>query len=281
MNYGRSGQLGLAAGLAIVAMLTGCSKQPGGQVVAVVNNQDITQQELQAQAVSDGIPSNTNFKAVAPGILERVIQRNLLADYARDQGLDRSPGFVARRRLMEQTMLAGMALEKLAGQQPAPTPAQINAYITANPTLFAKREELVLDQLRFATPNPASKVGQLSSLTSLDLAEARLRRMGVPVSRAEVRVDTGALAPQIASQIVSLPPGTLFDISANGVSLISTIKSRAPIGGDPSSWNAIAASAVAQDTKLKAASARLEELRKAAKVTVAPEYKLPAGKTAQ
>lgn len=259
MNYGRSGQLGLAAGLAIVAMLTGCSKQPGGQVVAVVNNQDITQQELQAQAVSDGIPSNTNFKAVAPGILERVIQRNLLADYARDQGLDRSPGFVARRRLMEQTMLAGMALEKLAGQQPAPTPAQINAYITANPTLFAKREELVLDQLRFATPNPASKVGQLSSLTSLDLAEAELRRMGVPVSRAEVRVDTGALAPQIASQIVSLPPGTLFDISANGVSLISTIKSRAPIGGDPSSWNAIAASAVAQDTKLKAASARLED----------------------
>lgn len=280
MNHGRSGQRGLAAGLAMAALLAGCSKAPGGQVVAVVNNQDITQQELQAQAVAEGIPSNTNFKAVAPGILERVIQRNLLADYARDQGLDRSPAFVARRRLMEQTMLASMALEKLAGQQPAPTPAQINAYINANPTLFAKREELVLEQLRFPTPNPAAKVGQLSSLSSLDLAEAELRRMGVPVSRAEVRVDTGALAPQIATQIVALPPGTLFDISANGVSLISTIKSRAPIGGDPSSWTAIAANAVAQQTKLKAAGARLDELRKAAKVTVAPEYKLPekAGK---
>lgn len=278
MVYGRSGQLGVTAALALAAALAGCSKQPGGQVVAVVNNQDITQQELQAQAVSEGIPSNANFKAVAPGILERVIQRNLLADYARDQGLDRSPGFVARRRQMEQTMLAGMALEKLAGQQPAPTPAEVNAYIAANPTLFAKREELVLDQLRFATPNPPSKVGQLSSLTSLDLAEAELKRMGVAVSRAEVRVDTGALAPQVASQIVALPPGTLFDISANGVSLISTIKSRAPIGGDPATWNAVAASAVAQQAKLKAAAARLDELRKAAKVTVAPEYKLPEAK---
>ena len=275
MSHGRSGQLGLAAGLAMAALLAGCSKEPGGQVVAVVNNQDITQQELQAQAVAEGIPSNTNFKAVAPGILERVIQRNLLADYARDQGLDRSPAFVARRRLMEQTMLASMALEKLAGQQPAPTPAQINGYINANPTLFARREELVLEQLRFPTPNPAAQVGQLSSMKSLDLAEAELRRMGVPVSRAEVRVDTGALAPQIATQIVSLAPGTLFDISANGVSLISTIKSRAPIGGDPSSWTAIAGNAVAQQTKLKAAGSRLDELRKAAKVTVAPEYKLP------
>ena len=276
MNYGRNRHRGLAAGLMMAAALGGCSKEPGGQVVAVVNNQDITQQELQAQAVADGIPSNTNFKAVAPSVLERVIQRNLLADYARDQGLDRSPGFVARRRQMEQSMLAALAMDKLAGQQPAPTPAQINAYISANPTLFARREELVLEQLRFPTPNPPSKVGQLSSLTSLDLAEAELKRMGVPVARAEVRVDTGALAPQVAQQIVALPAGTLFDISSSGVSLISVIKARTPVGADPAMWNAVAANAVAQQAKQKAATAKLEDLRKAAKVSVAPEYQLPA-----
>ena len=109
--------------LTVAAALTACNKKPGGQVAAVVNGQEITQQDLRTEAVSQNLKSKAEFDAAAPGMVQRLVDRTVLSDYARKNNLDRGPEFVARRRQMEESLLAYLALRKLIGafQRRAPT----------------------------------------------------------------------------------------------------------------------------------------------------------------
>lgn len=260
--------LALIGGLA----LAGCNKQPGGQVLAVVNNEEITQQELRAQAAAENTPATVDFEALAPQLLDRVVQRNLLADYARQQGLDRGPEFVARRRQMEQTLLASLAIRKLVGTPAQPSDEQIQQYIAANPALFASRERLMLDQLRFPAPKDMTIVREATKLDNLDAIEARLREKGVAVHRARAGLDTGAIPGDIAKQISVLPTGEIFDLTADGTTIVSKIVSRTPLVTDHTTWQRTASGALQRDMLMKAIGTKLEELRQAAKIKYDADY---------
>jgi len=258
-------------------LLSGCSKQPGGQVLAVVNNDEITQQELRAQAAAENTPATVDFEALAPQLLDRVIQRNLLADYARDQGLDRGPEYVARRRQMEQMLLASLAIRKLVGTPPQPTAQQAQAYIAANPALFAGRERLTLEQLRFPTPKDMNVVRDAAKLDNLDAIEGKLREKGVAVQRGNAVLDTGAIPGDIARQIAVLPTGEIFDLTADGTTIISRIAARTPLATDKANWQRIAMAALQREQLAKAIGSKMEELRKNAKIKYDPDYQPKAG----
>jgi peptidyl-prolyl cis-trans isomerase C len=264
--------------LVVLVMLAGCEKKPGGQVVAVVNSEEITQQELRAEADASNVPAGADFQKAAPAILDRVIQRNLLADYAREQGLDRGPDFVARRRQLEQALLATLAIRKLQGPQSAPKPAEVQQFISENPTLFADRQKLTLDQVSFPAPSDPNQVKALTALGTLAAVEEKLKADNVPMKRGSSVLDTASIDPSVGRQMTALPNGKLFDLSTGGVTFISAIVERASAATPPESWAGPATEALSRQRSGKTVNDALLKLRKAAKIEYDPAYKPAAVK---
>jgi peptidyl-prolyl cis-trans isomerase C len=261
--------------LIAVSTLGGCQKKPGGQVVAVVNNEDITQQELRAEAEAQapGLPAGPLPDALAADVLQRVIDRNLLAQYARDQGLERGPEYVARRRQLDQTLLATLGMRKLSGTLSTPTPADVQQFIASNPTLFAQRQRLALDQIRLATPKDPKAIQELTKLSTLDAIAQKLTADRTPFSRGATVLDTASVAAGVAKQIVTLPSGEIFDLSTNGTTFISAITGRASDATSSDSWTAPATEALRRDRLSKSLAASMEKLRKAAKISYDSAFK--------
>jgi peptidyl-prolyl cis-trans isomerase C len=268
------------AGLSLIALATlaGCEKKAGGQVVAVVNSEEVTQQELRAEAEANGAQAGTDFQKIAPAMLDRVIQRNLLADYARKQGLDRGPDFVARRRQLEQSLLATLALRKLAGTPVTPTPADVQKFVRDNPTLFSGREKLTLDQVGFPTPADPKQIKALADLGSISAVETKLKADGTPAKRGNTVLDTGTVDPAVSLQMTKLPNGALFDLSTGGVTYISTIVGRTPAATAPETWAAPATEALRRQRMGKSVSDAIANLRKSAKIDYDAAYKPVTGK---
>jgi peptidyl-prolyl cis-trans isomerase C len=270
-----------AAGIACAGtllMLSGCNKTPGGQVVAVMNNQEITRLELQSEAEQENLPANLDPRVISPMLLQRIIDRNIMADLAREEGLDRSPQYVTRRRQLEQSLLAELALRKLTGNMREPTAADIKAYIDKNPILFANREHLKLDIVHFSTPLSRQRVLALTALPSIDQVSEKLRQDKVSAQRLTTVLDTGTIDIGVATQIAALPPGTIFDLSAGGITFIGTVVGRENVSIPTNLWPKIATNALVNERALKTVGTALNDLRSRAKITYAPAYRPPEAK---
>lgn len=254
-------------------LVLGCAKQPGGQVVAVVGDDEITLTELRAEARTPPTAAGPEVLAANAAALTRLTDRNLLAKYARDKGFDRSPDFVARRRQIEQQLLASLAIRELAGPPPKPTPAEVQRYIDTNPTLFAQRQRLEIDRIRMPTPGSPDVIQSLVKLQNLDAAQAQLAGQGVKFERGRGIFDTASVAPEIAKQIAALPNGEVFDLTTDGSTFISTIVGRTPLPSTPANWNAAATATVARDKVASKVEAELAKIRKATKIEYDAAYR--------
>lgn len=257
-----------------LALLAGCNKQPGGQVVAVVNNDDVTVQELNAEAQAAQLPaaSAKDKKAVA-GLLQRVIDRNLLADYARREGLDRGPDYVARKRQMDQALLADLAVRKLSGGSTNPSSAEVSAYIASNPLLFAERQKLELDQIRFPTPPQADVLKAITAAPTLEGVVAQLDAKKIKYARGAASLDTGGIDASAVRQILALKPGEAFALSTAGQTFVSVVTGKAPVSIDKAAWPTIATNALRNQRLSKLMADSLKQLRTSAKIEYDPAYK--------
>lgn len=256
-----------------LGMVSGCSKHVGGQVVAVVNNDEVTRQELQAEAEAAHVPATADKHTATVALLQRVVDRTLLADYAHQQGLDRGPEFVARRRFLEQTLLADLGLRKLVGAQPEPSPAEAQAFVAAHPTMFAQRQQLTLDQVQFPTLADTAQYQSIAKRPTMDAVVQQLKADGIAYTRGTPVVDTGALEPSVAQQIIRLRNGEVFDISTGGQSFISVITARSTAATQPGSWAATATEAIKRERSGKTLEASMAKLRKDAKIEYDPALK--------
>lgn len=257
-----------------IALLAGCNKQPGGQVVAVVNNDEVTVQELNAEAQAAQLPATSaSDKQAVAALLQRVVDRNLLADYARREGLDRGPDYVARKRQMDQALLADLAVRKLSGGSPNPTSAEVEAYITSNPLLFAERQQLKLDQIRFPTPPQADVLKTITAAPTLEGVIAQLDARGIKYVRGAASLDTGGIDAAAVRQILALKPGEAFALSTAGQTFVSVVTGNAPVPVAKTDWPAIATNALRNQRLSKLMADSLKQLRTSAKIEYDPAYK--------
>jgi peptidyl-prolyl cis-trans isomerase C len=258
---------------AAALVLAGCDKKPGGQVVAVVNNEEVTRQELKIEAQQAQIPAGTDPKEAIPALIGRVVDRNLLAEYARAEGLDRAPEYVARRRQLEKNLLATLALQKLAATQPEPTADEVQKFIAANPTAFAERKVLTLDQIRFKTPADIASLKAITTLPSNEAVAAKLTADGVPFERSDKALDTASIDAGIAKQIVALRDGEMFDISTGGVTFVNIITARRNNVAPAADWKPAATDALKRQNLNKALEAEMKRIRDRATIVYDPAFK--------
>lgn len=261
----------LLACCAVVAV-AGCAKKPGGQVVAVVNGREITKQEVAAEAAAERLPADTDMTKAGPQLVQSIIDRSLLADLGRENGLDRSPEYLARRRQMEEGLLASLALSDMAAKQASPSLSDVNSYIEANPSLFRSRERITLDQVEFATPADSSEVLRIRNLPDMNAVKSYLHEKGLPVRTRTVNVDTGTIDPHLGAQIMRMRNGEIFHLSAGALTFVSEIVSRAPATTDPKSWPEQASRALKQQKLSQSVQAKLDQLRRSAKIDYADGF---------
>lgn len=247
-------------------LLAGCHKEPKGQIVAIVNGDEISMQELNAELQGARIPDNVDRKALRKEILERLIDRKLIVQKAKDQGIDKTPDYVSQKRRLEDNLLVSMLGQKIAQTVPVPDDRDIQQYINDNPSLFTQRQRLLLDQLQFDAPKDVKRLLALRDAHTLDAVGAGLTQLGITFTRGKGVIDTGRLDPQLMKKINELPAGEPFILPSNGQFVASVIIGRDTISTPNDVARSVATEAVRRRALVKESQAQVARARKDAQI---------------
>lgn len=217
----------LLGGAVVAALLvSGCHKEPKGQILAIVNGEEISLQELNAELQGTNIPDSVDREKLRKQVLQRLIDRKLIVQKAREQGLDKTPEYVTQQRRLEENLLVTMLGQKIASTVPMPDDRDITQYIADNPTQFTGRQRLLLDQIQFAAPKDPKQLLTLRDAHTLEALAAGVQKLGLGMSRGKGVIDTGRLDPALVKVIDKLPPGEPFVLPSNGQYVASVIVGR-------------------------------------------------------
>src|SRR3954467_3099217 len=139
----------IVAALALALLASGCQKKASGQTVAVVNNEEITTTDLNGEMSSENASLTGSTQQARAQALQNLIDRRLLAQQARSEGLDKSPDFINRQRRGIEDLLIQMLLMRQMNTAQVPSPSEINSFEASHPNMFANREAWTLQQLIF------------------------------------------------------------------------------------------------------------------------------------
>jgi EpsD family peptidyl-prolyl cis-trans isomerase len=263
----------LLGGIVAAALLvTGCHKEPKGQILAIVNGEEISLQELNAELQGARIPDSVDRNALRKQVLQRLIDRKLIVQKAREQGLDKTPDYIAQQRRLEENLLVTLLGQKIASTVPMPDDRDITQYIADNPTQFSGRERLLLDQIQFGAPKDVKQLLTLRDAHNLEDLAAGIRRLGLPMSRGRGVIDTGRLDPQLINMINKLPPGEPFVLPSNGQYVASVIVGRDPTPTPTPVAKAAAAEMVRRKELVAESKAQVARARSTAEIQYQPGY---------
>ena len=247
-------------------VLAGCEKKSGGQVAAVVNGDEITLQEINAEIGMTDIPAGVEKGSIRQAALQRIIQRRLLAQSAKDDDLDQSAEFLLRRRALEDALLVQLLAKKVSGSIRVPDAQELDAFVAKRPNMFGQRAILTLDRIQFAAPSDPAKLEALKADHSLDAIAKSLQSQGTSFSRQSAELDTAQLAPAVLQQIQALPPGEPFILPQGGLITAGVITARRPMPMLGEDAKPFAANALRNEQLGKAVEQRLNAAKATAKI---------------
>lgn len=262
----------LGGTLAAALLVSGCHKEPKGQILAIVNGEEISLQELNAELQGARIPDTANRDQLRKQILQRLIDRKLIVQKAREQGLDKTPEFVTQQRRLEENLLVTMLGQKIASTVPMPDDRDITQYIADNPTQFASRQRLLLDQIQFAAPKDPKLLLTLRDAHTLDQVAAGVQKLGLGMSRGKGVIDTGRLDPGLVKVINQLPPGEPFVLPSNGQYVASVIVGRDATPTPTPVAREAAAEMVRRKELVSESKAQVARARSTAEIQYQPGY---------
>jgi EpsD family peptidyl-prolyl cis-trans isomerase len=209
-------------------LLTACDRGandalPAGQTIARVDGQDVTIHELNAELKGVSLPSGAARKTIEQQALQKIVDRRILAGLARDRKLDKSPDFVLLKQRAEEAVLVDLLQQTMVNKAKRPTVQDAQLFIQQNPSLFADRRIAALDQFVFPMPVNPNKLQELAPMKTMAEVEKWLLDNGIQYRRQPGRLDTLQIDPAATRRILSLPPGEVFIVPANGVASANVI----------------------------------------------------------
>lgn len=196
----------LLIGLAAAALLAGCDKKPAtptGQVIATVNGEDVTIHELNAETSLAQAPPEVPRKTIETEALQRIIERKVIADVARERKLDKNPNFILQERRAEDILLAQALQADIVAKVPKTTREAAQKYIDEHPDQFADRKIYTIDQIAFLRPPQTALVG-LQNATTMAQVEAILKDAGIEYRRQPATLDTLRVDPRLSAEVAKL-----------------------------------------------------------------------------
>lgn len=226
-----------AVALAVSACNFGSStpKAPTGQVVATVGSQEITVRQLNAELSGAAPVAPAAQKEQKRAALNFMIERTVLADEARKQGIDKDPDFILLSQRTMDGLLVQQLQAKIAAAVPAITLEEATRFENANPNIFAERKIFEVDQIRMNQPSDRTVLAKLQPLKTLDEVAKLLTENNLPFQRGTSAIDAVGQNPQLINAIVALPPQEVFVFPAGNQIMINQVRSARtePFTGDP------------------------------------------------
>ncbi|HEY1124022.1 MAG TPA: EpsD family peptidyl-prolyl cis-trans isomerase [Sphingobium sp.] len=255
--------------------LAGCQKKAEGQVVAVVNGEEITSNELNAEIAELNVPANADKTRVRAEVLQTMVKRRLLAQTAKDSGLDRDPTYVSQERRMKEQLLVSMYAKKTSDTVAVPDSAKVDQYIASHPTLFGGRTRYKLDQIVFDPPADTKKLQPLTGLHSMADIAAWLNKEGIKFQRGGNTMDSAGVPPDVMARIKALPAGEPFIVPSNGKVVASVITGSEPVVVPADQARPLAVQAIRREELNKIGEQRLKEAEAKAKIEYQKGYEPP------
>lgn len=262
----------IAALLLASACVSGCSKEATGQVVAIVNGEEITLQELNAELSQLNLPASADKKAVQSRVLQQMIDRRLLAQAAKESGLDRDAEYLIQQRRMNEQLLVSMYGKKAFDTVRVPDTATVDKYIAENPMFFSSRTRYLLDQLVFAMPSDVNVLKGLQGTKTLAEVQDQLKSRNIPFQLKKAEMDSAQIPPAAMKQILALPAGEPFIVPAGNAVTVSVITGSAPVAVPTEEARAAAARMIRSNSLDKIGMDRLKEAKAKAKIEYQPGY---------
>lgn len=259
-------------GCAAALLLASCGKGSKDELVAIVNGEEISAQDIKAELKGVAVPDGPGGQALRKDALERIIDRKLLVQQARNEGIDKTPDYATRKRRADEDLLLNLQGEQDARTLPRPRAGEIQRYMTDNPSLFAQRQLWLVDQLEFTPVRDPRKLMTLKDVHSLDALAAGLQKIGIAFDRGKAMMDTGQLDPRLVQKINALPPGEPFILPLEGRNLAGVIISREPMVATPQIARTTAAQVIDTQARLRRNAATIAGLRSAAEIQYQAGY---------
>jgi EpsD family peptidyl-prolyl cis-trans isomerase len=264
--------------LVVALMASSCQKKATGQTVAVVNGEEITASELNDAVTSDNALAGADSKQARAAELQRLIDRKLVVQQARADGLDKTPEFLNQQRRLNDDLLLNMLISKRLNTSQMPSADEIAKFEVAHPQAFAGREIWTLDQIIYPLPKAASVTAKLGAAKSLDEIAQILTASGIQFNRGSRKIDTAMFPDQIYAQIAHTAPGEPFIAPGPDKAVANAITNRepAPLSGDQA--RGVALNAMRKEQANKVVQDRVKDLRAKAKIEYQPGFEPPAKK---
>jgi EpsD family peptidyl-prolyl cis-trans isomerase len=206
-------------------LLAACGKKSDqaaskGQVVAHVGDEVVTTQELENEFRWANVPVD---KQKDPEVIKRVLSELVARKYLLTQALaaklDREPGVLldllrSREQVLENAYLTRAVASK------APGKADVEKYSASNPSKFANRKLLSVEQIGFPLgPNSQSVIDANKDAKSLDEIDQQLTSAGVPHSRQMGALSSGDIPQDFYNAIEAKKAEDVFFVRSgpNGV----------------------------------------------------------------
>ncbi len=258
-------------GLAVVSMLAACGSEtkPAArydEVVARVNGEEITVNQLNERMVLIGVPAESAAGAARMWLLDLLIDEQLLMQKAIDLGLDKDPatrGAIAHARMQ---LLARAAIEDISGD-PNAGETEARAFYLANPDLFGKRKVYRFRRflLEDGTLNATAKAKLDSAKSAADVV-AVLDASGIAYSQASELRTAESLPAEMLGQAARMVPGDILLIVEGSRSALMQLADSA---AEPVSLEAAMPSIreyLADARRRKKAEGLVKNLRRKAKI---------------
>jgi EpsD family peptidyl-prolyl cis-trans isomerase len=209
-------------------------KVPTGQVVATVGSHEITVRQLNAELSGAAPVAPAAQKEQKRAALNFMIERTVLADEARKQGIDKDPDFILRSQRTMDALLAQQLQAKMATTVPAITLDEATRFENANPNIFAERKIFEVDQIRMNQPSDRAILAKLQPLKTLDEVVNLLTESKIPFQRGSTAIDAVGQNPKLIDAIVALPPQEVFVFPVGNQIMINQVKNvrTEPFTGD-------------------------------------------------
>ena len=265
----------IAAALFLTLIFSGCSREPSGQVAAVVGDDEITLQEINAEIGNGQIPKGADAKAIQRAALQRIVERRLFADLARDDGLDKRPEYIIRQRQLDDVLLGQLLRDQAGRSIRLPGEAALDKYVAEHPDRFADRKLLRLDQIRFPMPADPAKLRALEPDHSMDAVAATLKGLGIAFERVPATLDSSQIPPTVLARIDALPAGEPFIVPDGGIVSVSVVEGRLPASVVGASARPIAVQMIRNEELVKNLEQRFKAKKAAVKIEYQPGFEPP------
>jgi EpsD family peptidyl-prolyl cis-trans isomerase len=258
----------------VAVLLSACGKKSTdtSAVVATVNQEDITQDQLDYARKQIAAAHPGASAPEAAQVLQGLVEQRLATQKAEKDKLDRNPGILQALEAARKDALARFYVEQLAAKVPKPTDAEVKQYYDGRPANFAQRSIYTIQKVdaRVAADQAAALAASAqdagSATAVADLLKAKASATNVTQS-AQPAESLGPLLAKIAAmkvgQTIALPQPlgltalTIVAIQPQPVTLAQAQPSISQI-----LWNQRKREALQAETKELRAKARIEYLGK-------------------